>query len=87
MLQDKGDVKYPITDEEWEKLTKSFTYHRPRDSQPERYILVRTFGREFAVTVMENCPRSEELTSALIKIEEAVMWANAAIARNEYETD
>jgi hypothetical protein len=31
------------------------------------------------------CPGSRELSLAITKLEEAVFWANAAIARNEKE--
>ena len=33
--------------------------------------------------LVDECPDSRELSVALTKLEEAVMWANAAIARNE----
>ena len=33
--------------------------------------------------INKQCPDSREKSTAITKIEEAVMWANAAIARNE----
>lgn len=36
-----------------------------------------------AVWLLGICPDSRELSTALTKLEEAVFWANAAIARNE----
>ena len=39
--------------------------------------------KQLAHLLVTNCPESRELSCALTKLEEAVMWANAAIARNE----
>lgn len=61
----------------------NFTYHSPSGDQPMRYELIRNFGKEFANALIVSCPNSRELSLALTKIEEAVMWANASIARNE----
>ena len=58
-----------------------FTYHRPEPHQIPKYELVRNRGREFANLLNDMCPDSPELETAINKIEEAVMWANAAIAR------
>lgn len=33
--------------------------------------------------IFESCKGSREYSLAITKLEEAVMWANAAIARNE----
>lgn len=40
-------------------------------------------AKMFAAYINEHCPDSREKSVALTKIEEAAMWANAAIARNE----
>jgi len=60
-----------------------FTYHPPFGTQQERYVVLRNYARVFAEAVLGHCPGSAERTLALRKIEEAVMWANSAIARNE----
>ena len=64
-------------------LQNRFTYHAPKNDQPARYEDIRKTGREFAEVVNAHCPDSRERSLAITKIEEAVMWANAAIARNE----
>jgi len=76
-------VGYPLTDEDKAELQKRFTYHSPRDTQPKRYNKLREHGGRLAEDIMYNCPPSRERSLALTKLEEAVMWANAAIARNE----
>jgi hypothetical protein len=66
-----------------EDLEKRFTCHAPKDGQPEKYNRLREWGKSMAYTIIENCPLSRERSLALTKIEEAIFWANASIARNE----
>lgn len=66
-----------------EELANRFTYHAPREGQVERYEEIRAKGLLFALEVFGSCPESREKSLALTKIDEAVMWANASIARNE----
>lgn len=66
-----------------EKINKNFTYHAPKGDQTERYEAIRTKARELAELIEESCPDSREKSLANTKLEEAVMWANASIARNE----
>jgi hypothetical protein len=68
---------------EEKELDNRFTYHKPSGNQPERYENIRKQGRDFANAIVLQAPESRELYLALTKIEEAVMWANAAIARRE----
>lgn len=73
-----------MTTEELKERNKiNFTYHSPKDNQPERYQLIRNSAKEFANLLVDNCPQSRELSLAITNLEQAVMWANAAIARNE----
>jgi hypothetical protein len=64
-------------------LEKRFRYHPPYGNQVERYQVVRDWGNKWATSIVSLCPPSRERSLALTKIEEAVMWANAAIARRE----
>jgi hypothetical protein len=64
-------------------LIKRFTYHAPKGDQPARYEELRNEARLLAVTFDDLCPESREKSLAVTKLEEAVMWANASIARNE----
>lgn len=66
-------------------LNRAFTYHPPFGDQPERYVAIRDEAKMLAVNILRMCPDSRERSLALTKLEEAVMWANAAIARNEVE--
>ena len=65
------------------ELDNVYTYHPPSGSQPERYIKIRDSAKAFAAMILELTPTSREQSLALTKLEEVVMWANSAIARNE----
>ncbi len=67
----------------YEELKKRFTYHAPKANQPERYEKIRMEALGLASRIETSCPESREKSLAFTKLEEAVMWANAAIARNE----
>ncbi len=64
-------------------IEKCFTYHPPKEGQAERYKEIRDMAKIFAQELCRFCPDSRERSLALTKLEEVVMWANAAIARNE----
>jgi len=70
----------PMTPDE---LKTRFTYHKPKDGQAERYQGLRASAHNLAKMVVDECPVSREREEALKNIEQAVMWANAAIARRE----
>lgn len=59
-----------------------FKYHAPKPGQPEKYEAIREKAKEFAYLIEELAPNSRERSVALTKLEESMMWANAAIARN-----
>jgi hypothetical protein len=60
-----------------------YTYHPPKGTQPERYIRIRDEAKSLAALILALTPTSREQSLALTKLEEVVMWANSAIARNE----
>jgi len=62
---------------------KRFSYHAPKGDRLNRYKRLRAEGKEMAEFIVRLCPDSRERELAIMKLEEAVMWANAAIARNE----
>jgi hypothetical protein len=64
-------------------LEKRFSYHPPKGSQVERYEYLRSWAKWLAYKIDLMCPDSREKSLALTNLEQAVMWANAAIARNE----
>lgn len=66
-----------------ERLDKMFTYHAPKDDQPERYVHLRDQAKHLAYSIVKNTPPSREQSLAITHLEEAIFYANAAIARNE----
>lgn len=64
-------------------LDRIFTHHPPKGTQPERYVAIRAKAKELAELIVANSPPSAEQTLSIRRIEEAVMYANAGIARNE----
>ncbi|MGH7124894.1 MAG: DUF7681 family protein [Stellaceae bacterium] len=65
------------------RIRRDFTYHSPKPTQTGRYMAIREAAGDFALLIAESCPDSREKSLALTNLEQAVMWANAAIARNE----
>ena len=63
-------------------LENIYKYHAPKEGQNERYEALRAKAKELAEMIAEFCPVSREQSVAFTNLETAVMWANAAIARN-----
>lgn len=79
----ESTTKYPMTEKLQAELERRFTYHAPTPDQVPRYDEIRSLAKAIAWHLMEMCPESRELSLALTKLDEVVMHANAAIARNE----
>lgn len=62
-------------------IEKNFTYHEPDMNQVSRCDGIRENAKGFAFLLEKLCPESRERSLAMTKLEECVMWANAAIAR------
>lgn len=59
------------------------SYHAPRDAHDvSQHENIRLAARSFMEAIAEFAPESREQSLAFTKAEEALMWANAAIARN-----
>lgn len=68
-----------------EELESRFSYHPPVQGigQTERYVAIRDQCKDTAYMLCRTCPQSRELSVALTHLDSVVMFANAAIARNE----
>lgn len=64
-----------------EELRVRFSYHPPFGDLPEKYERVRNEALAFALLIRDYVPDSRERALAITKLEEAVLWANAGIAR------
>jgi len=76
-------MSYKISEADQKKLSTAFIYHAPKGDQPQRYIELRDKAKELAELMTSLCPPSRELSLAITNLEQAIMWANASIARNE----
>ncbi|HLP66361.1 MAG TPA: hypothetical protein VK181_02455, partial [Rhizobium sp.] len=65
-----------------ETIENNYSYHAPKEGQPEKYGAIRAKAKELALLIEETCPKGREKSIAQTKLEESVMWANAAVARN-----
>lgn len=83
--QNGGLRSYPWTEKQDADITTRFTYHSPREDQLPRYAKLRNIGRSLAEEIVKRTPPSREQSLALTNLEDAIFWANAAIARNEKE--
>lgn len=66
-----------------QQIDRSFRYHPPKGDQSQRYVAIRDQAHAFATLIAENTPESREQSLALTHLDQVVMFANAAIARNE----
>ena len=65
------------------RIENNFKYHVPKGDQQKKYERIREDAKLYmAYMIDELCPESREKSVAMTKLEECVMWANAAIARN-----
>lgn len=74
---------YPVTDEDREMIANRFTYHPPKENQIERYNAIRAQGLKMAESIITLTPPGRERSIALTKLDELVMFMNAAVARGE----
>jgi len=62
-------------------LAQKFEYYPPDEEKARRHNRVRGALLQAAISVKETVPLGREHALALTKIEEAMFWANAGIAR------
>jgi hypothetical protein len=73
--------------EQLDNIRNRFSYHPPNGNQKMRYELIRAGAHAFAVLLVSHCPDSRELSLAMTHLQQAMMFANAAIACNETPTN
>ena len=53
-------------------IDNNFTYHAPKDGQPERYAKIRAKAKELAELIDAECPQSRERSIAMTELETSV---------------
>ena len=67
-----------------EDIENRFKYHPPLTPEIGRqHDRIRTYLGQMATELNETLPESREKSLAITHLEETMMWANAAIARNQ----
>lgn len=64
-----------------DRVKNDFTYHRPPAEIGPVFVEIREKAKELALLIVDRVPAGREQSSALTRLEEAVMQANAGIAR------
>lgn len=65
-------------------INNRFEYHAPRNKEEvEDHERVRWLTHAVALKLNDILPEGREKSLALTHLEEAMMWANAALARNK----
>lgn len=65
-----------------QEIQQRTTYHPPSPGGVERHRQLSMAAASFMAVVSEVCPEGREKALALTNIEQAKMWASAAVARN-----
>lgn len=65
-----------------QEIRHRFTYHAPHDQQIPMFQELRDGAHDLATALNRMTVDSREKSVAITKLEEFVMWANAAIVRN-----
>lgn len=63
-------------------IDNRFTHHPPDALKQEHHEKVRAQFKALAKDMEADLPAGRERSLVITKLEEALMWANAAIARN-----
>lgn len=63
------------------KLDNQFKYHIAEGAQPMQFATIRGECLDLARIIVVICPDCEEREQAILRLNEVMFWANAAIAR------
>lgn len=77
-----SEPKLPEPSRQPSVIEALFTYHPPTDEQKVSYTLIRDAAKSLAQVIDQCCPAGPDRTTAIRKLRECVMTANASIATN-----
>jgi hypothetical protein len=64
-----------------DELNTRFQYHKPDEDKIKKHETIRNECLKLGFMICANTPACREQSLAITNLEEAMMWANAAIAR------
>lgn len=65
-------------------IVNRFAYHKPANQAvADTHQRIRTLHQKLALTINNTIPDCREKSVVLTKLEESMMWSNAAIARTQ----
>ncbi len=76
-----------MNDDQLQDLQNRFAYHAPTGGKADKHSNLRLDCLALAKKVVAVVPPGREQASALTKLEEVMMWANAGIARKPEVAD
>ena len=65
-----------------EDIDNRFDYHAPDDDARMKHEFLRTTAKHMASALNDLLPEGREKSLAVTNLEQAMFWANAAVARN-----
>ena len=74
-----GEVGVPVEPPQ-DAIEQLFTYHSPTEEQSHQYLRIRKAAKDLVRVIDAECPAGPDRTTAVRKVREAVMTANASIA-------
>ena len=69
-----------------ETINNNFKYHAPTKEKIIIHTNLRDHAKDLVCFINNSCPDSREKSLAITHIENAVMWANAAVARYQLKS-
>ncbi|MCP4896862.1 MAG: hypothetical protein GY906_07790 [bacterium] len=61
-------------------VVEAFAYQKPDTEAQQKHILIQTSAMDFGLDIIKHVPNCHTRQKALDALQEAKMWANAAIA-------
>ena len=81
--KERENLKKALSNKKNHELAGRFMYHPPSQGGVVRHSHLTDVMLAAAMVVDATCPAGREKSLAMTKLEEAKMWASAAVARNE----
>lgn len=66
-----------------QQVENSFKWHVSNDEKNAKMATLRQMGKDIALKILELVPGGREQALALTEVENAVMWANLGIVKND----